>query len=171
MNLGQNVGMRRVLAGLLLVSTVLPAAPSFAAPRDQVSLPSRPFTRVGTLVIARLKLTTPIFLGLTDAIFDAGVGQWPGTAKPGRAGNLVIGGHRTGGMMPFLNIGKIRKGDKIKVIVGKQTYVYTVTRSRIIKPTDVSITKQTRGATLTLFTCHPPHSIKTRFVVQASLGT
>lgn len=130
---------------------------------------ARPFRQIGVLVVPRLKLRTPIYLGITDDIFDVGVGQWPGTAKPGKPGNIVLGGHRTGAMMPFLNIDKMRKGDKIRVIVGRKTFTYTVTTKRIIKPTDVSITRQTATATLTLFTCHPPHSIKQRYVVRATL--
>lgn len=111
-----------------------------------------------------------MYMGSSDAIFDVGLGQWPGTPKPGQKGNVVIGGHRTGGRMPFINIDKMRKGDVIKVIVGKKTWVYKVTSKKIVKPNNMTILKQTTNATLTLYTCHPPHSIKMRYIVRAALS-
>lgn len=184
--------MRRILAGIVSLSVLACAGASVASARAtndtmhaqpvmsptgrtaavvtfSIARPTRPFKQIGILVVPRLKLRSPIYLGITDAIFDVGVGQWPGTARPGRAGNTVIGGHRTGGMMPFLKIDTIRKGDKIKVIVGTKTFTYTVTTTRIISPQDVTITRQTKTPTLTLFSCHPPHSIQKRYVVRAAL--
>lgn len=181
--------MRRLLPGIFLALVIAPGASVAIASGGLTATPSanstsvatvgraaviekvpaRPFKLVGTLLIPRLKLRSPIYFGITDAIFDVGIGHWPGTAKPGKPGNTVLGGHRTGGMMPFLNIQRMKKGDVIVVKVAKKTYRYKVTKTKIVKPTDTWITKQSKNATLTLFACHPPHSIKQRYIVQATL--
>lgn len=126
--------------------------------------------KIGTLSIPRLRLRMPIYRGITMNVFDAGMGYWPGTAKPGQLGNMVIGGHRTGGSMALYHIDKMRSGDTIVVTARGKTYRYKVTGHRIVKPKDVWITKQSRRArTLTLFACHPLHSIAKRYIVSAVL--
>lgn len=125
--------------------------------------------RIGTISIPRLKVVQPIINGVSDAVFDRGVGHWPGTPLPGEAGNMVLGGHRTGGMRPFYDIQKLVAGDRILVTRAGRTYTYVVTRSRIVKPTATWILRQTEASTLTLFTCHPRGSIRQRFIVTAAL--
>lgn len=177
--------MRRLIPGVLIACVLMPSVARATAHPESTSFPAsgrpvasaarvvehpaRPGRPIGTLVVPRLKLRAPIYSGITDDIFDIGLGHWPGTARPGKPGNVVIGGHRTGGKMPFVNIDKMRKGDKIRVIIGRKTYTYTVTSKKITKPTNMSITDQTTKPTLTLFTCHPPHSIKLRYIVRAAL--
>ena len=108
-------------------------------------------------------------MGITDDVFDRGVGQWPGSAKPGTRGNLVLGGHRTSAQRPFSNIDKLRRGDIISISVGVKTLKYVVTGHSIVKPTAVWITKQTPNATLTIFSCHPKGKTTSRYVVRAVL--
>lgn len=129
------------------------------------------YRRVGTLSISKLKVTSPIYMGITDDVFDRGVGQWPGTAKPGTRGNLVLGGHRTSAQRQFADIDRLRGGDVILISVGARTHKYVVTGHMIVKPTSVWITDQTNTATLTLFSCHPKGKVTSRYVVRAVLQT
>ena len=108
---------------------------------------------------------------ITDDVFNRGVGHWPGTAKPGARGNLVLGGHRTSAKREFADIDRLRGGDIISISVGAKTHRYVVTGHMIVKPTSVWITEQTRSATLTLFSCHPKGKITSRYVVRAVLQT
>ena len=108
-------------------------------------------------------------MGISDAVFDRGVGQWPGTPSPGKKGNLVLGGHRTSGNAPFINIHLLKSGDIISIIVNKKTFKYKVTGHSIVKPSAVWITKQTPTPTLTLFSCHPIGKVTNRYVVRAVL--
>lgn len=110
-------------------------------------------------------------MGITDDVFDRGVGQWPGTAKPGTRGNLVLGGHRTSAQRQFADIDRLRGGDVILISVGVRTHKYVVTGHMIVKPTSVWITDQTNTATLTLFSCHPKGKVTSRYVVRAVLQT
>jgi sortase A len=134
-------------------------------------MPSKQWVSTATLIVPRLKLNMPIYVGITLDVFDHGIGQWPGTAAPGQAGNLVLGGHRTSWKRPFYNIDQLKSGDPIMVVSKGVTYTYTVTGHRIVKPTDTWIIKQTPTATLTLFACNPRGKITQRYVVSASLSS
>ncbi len=158
----------KIFAGSVCIFlSVLPAASSSATP----SVVSKPYTKIGILTIPALRVTSPIYLGITDDVFDKGVGQWPGSARPGRFGNLVLGAHRTSSPRPFSNIDSLRGGDFIFISVGTKRYKYVVTGHSIVKPTSMWITDPTRSATLTLFSCHPKGSVKSRYVVRAVLTT
>ncbi|MDP4928226.1 MAG: class E sortase [Ilumatobacteraceae bacterium] len=160
------------LAALFLVSLVSLTA---VVPTSSVNATSlnnaKTYKRVGTLSISKLKVTSPIYLGVTDDVFNRGVGHWPGTAKPGARGNLVLGGHRTSAKREFADIDRLRGGDIISISVGTKTHRYVVTGHMIVKPTSVWITEQTRSATLTIFSCHPKGKITSRYVVRAVLQT
>ena len=108
-------------------------------------------------------------MGITDDVIDRGVDQWPGTAKPGTRGNLVLGGHRTSAQRQFADIDRLRGGDVILISVGARTHKYVVTGHMIVKPTSVWITEQTTSATMTLFSCHPKGKVTSRYVVRAVL--
>ncbi|MFI0462347.1 MAG: sortase [Ilumatobacteraceae bacterium] len=155
-----------VLVGSLFVLTTV--LPTYSV--DATSLiPTKTYKRIGTLTISKLNVTAPIYVGITNDVFDRGVGQWPGSAQPGAYGNLVIGGHRTSARRPFSNIDQLRSGDIISISVGTKTYKYVVTGHSIVKPTSVWITEQTKSATLTMFSCHPKGKVTSRYVVRAVL--
>lgn len=156
-------------------TTTIYAGPPTLAPGESLPVPEaippedvvEPEVLIGELVIPALLLTQPIFKGVTLPTLDKGVGYWPGTAMPGRVGNVVLGGHRTSKQKPFRNIDVLVPGDEVYVTTADGTFVYAVTGTKIIEPTDVWIIDQTESATLTLFACHPPHSTKQRIAVFA----
>jgi sortase A len=156
-------------------TTTVYAGPPTLAPNESLPVPEavppedvvEPEVLIGELVIPALLLTQPIFKGVTLPTLDKGVGYWPGTAMPGRVGNVVLGGHRTSKQKPFRNIDLLVPGDEVYVTTADGTFVYAVTGTQIIEPTDVWIIDQTESATLTLFACHPPHSVKQRIAVFA----
>lgn len=155
-----------IFAGLICVFLSLIPTSSISATPGTIA---KRYQQIGTIKIPTLHLNSPIFLGITNAVFDRGVGQWPGSAKPGKAGNVVLGAHRTSKPRPFRNINKLRSGDVILISVGKKTFKYVVTGHAIVKPKSVWITDETRTATLTLFSCHPIGSVTSRYVVRAVL--
>ncbi len=122
-----------------------------------------------TIRIAKINVTSPVYMGISMSVFAKGVGQWPGTPRPGQLGNIVLGGHRTSGKKPFADIDKLVKGDIITLTSRGVTYRYAVTGSLVVKPTALWITDPTPNATLTLFACHPKGKTTQRYVVRASL--
>jgi sortase A len=98
---------------------------------------------------------------------DKGPGHWPGTALPGRLGNVVVAGHRVSHDRPFYDIDKLKKGDEIVFTIDGGTYVYLVTKLEIVDPDALWIVSQTPTKTATLFACHPKGSTKKRIVAFA----
>lgn len=126
-----------------------------------------PEVLLGTMEIPALMMSSPIYEGITDPTFDRGVGWWPGTARPGEPGNVVLGGHRTSAPRPFRYLEKLVPGDEIVFTLDSGTFVYRVTRTEVVTPDAMWIVDQTPAATATLFACHPPGSTKERIVVFA----
>jgi sortase A len=156
-------------------TTTVYAGPPTLAPGESLPVPEaippedfvEPEVIIGELVIPALLLTQTMYRGVTLPTLDKGVGYWPGTAMPGRVGNVVLGGHRVSKQKPFRNIDLLVPGDEIYLTTNEGTFVYAVTGTQIIEPTDTWIINQSESATLTLFACHPPHSTKQRIAVYA----
>lgn len=169
--------MRRLAIAVLGCAFLTPApvasaesrpAPIFEEAAPRVSLPTK---SIGRIVIPKIKVTAPIFTGITMNIFDKGVGHWPGTPAAGKPGNIVLGGHRTAATRPFADIDKLKSGDIIELHRGGRVHKYRVTGHLIVKPTALWITDQTPSATLTLFACHPKGKTTQRYVIRAALVT
>jgi sortase A len=156
-------------------TTTIYAGPPTLAPGESIPVPAglppddlvEPEVIIGELVIPALLLTQTIYKGVTLPTLDKGVGYWPGTAMPGHVGNVVLGGHRVSKKKPFRNIDLLNPGDEIYITTAEGTFVYAVTGTQIVEPTETWIINQSETATLTLFACHPPHSTKQRIVVFA----
>jgi sortase A len=156
-------------------TTTVYSGPPTLAPGESVPVPEglppddfvEPEVIIGELVIPALLLSQTIYKGVTLPTLDKGVGYWPGTAMPGHVGNVVLGGHRVSKKKPFRNIDVLVPGDEIYLTTAEGTFVYAVTGTQIVEPTETWIIDQGETATLTLFACHPPHSTKQRIVVFA----
>ena len=156
-------------------TTTVYAGPPTLAPGESLPVPEaippedfvEPEVIIGELVIPALLLTQTMYRGVTMPTLDKGVGYWPGTAMPGHVGNVVLGGHRVSKQKPFRNIDLLVPGDEIYLTTDEGTFVYAVSGTQIIEPTDTWIINQSESATLTLFACHPPHSTKQRIAVYA----
>ena len=88
---------------------------------------------------------------------------------PARSGNAAIAGHRTTYLHPFYNLNELVPGDPITIVTLQGIFLYHVTGSLAVPPTDVSVVDQTRTPTLTLTTCNPRYSASQRLVVHARL--
>lgn len=124
---------------------------------------------VANVRIPAIGVTSPLLRGIGDNVLAKGLGLWPGTGKIGQPGNAVIAGHRTSHTRPLVDIHKLKKGDSIIFTTSQGVAEYRVTKSQIVKPNAMWITRPTKAATITLFACHPPHSIAYRWVVFAKL--
>jgi len=68
--------------------------------------------------------------GTTDGDLDRGPGHYVSSQLPGQIGNFAVAGHRVGKGEPFLNLDKLRPGDKIVVQTASNWYVYSVLGSQ-----------------------------------------
>lgn len=103
-----------------------------------------------------------------------GPDHYGATALPGQAGNAVIIGHSS--EVPwapgkykfvFTMLDKLSVGDRIYVNYKGTRYIYRVSGSKVIQPTDMSVLAPTKTPQLTLITCTPVGTSKNRLVVTA----
>jgi sortase A len=130
-----------------------------------------PHIVVGSIEIPKLGLSVPLNQGISLVSIDRGPSHWPGTALPGDVGNAVIAGHRVTHSRPFRHIDDLVAGDEIIFVVDGVRSVYHVTGHEVVTPDATWIVNQTADPTATLFACHPPGSVKYRYVVRAALAS
>jgi len=156
---------------MFLPSTTLAPQESepIAPPVDAYA--SEPVIEMGTISIPKLGVSMTMYEGIRMTTLDYGPGHWPGTALPGQAGNVVVGGHRTSKHAVFRNVHQLVAGDEIVFDDDRGRHVYRVSRVEIVEPSAVWIVNPTETPTATLFACHPPGSTRQRIVVFADLVT
>ena len=98
-------------------------------------------------------------------------GQYVGTAAPGEAGNVVIGGHvaRRGATGIFAALPKVVAGDVVEVYRGDSVYRYSITEIKVVAADATDVMSPTQEATLTLITCFPEDNYAERLVVVGKL--
>ena len=97
------------------------------------------------------------------------------SARPGEKGNFVLSGHSSSDWLDkgdykfiFVRLDQMNEGDTIYVNYNSVRYVYTVTKTQIVKPTDVSALQiGTDKPRITLITCMPVGTANTRLLVFA----
>ena len=125
---------------------------------------------VGRIEVPRLRMSALAREGVDVRTLRGSVGHVPGTALPGAPGNAAFAAHRDTFFSP---LARIRNGDDVIVTTPGGVHRYTVVRTRIVTPSDVSVLRSTDRPQLTLVTCYPfdyVGSAPQRFIVQAELA-
>ena len=107
--------------------------------------------------------------GTDAADLRKGPGHYPGTGLPGTGRTVAIAGHRTTYLAPFKPIDRLRRRDRITIRMPYGRFAYEVTRTRIVEPTAVWVTRDVGREQLVLTACHPLYSAAQRIVVFAAL--
>ncbi len=142
-----------------------PAAGTMPAPAETAPGPN---SVIGRLEIPRLKLSVMVREGADEATLRRAVGHIPGTALPGKLGNVGLAGHRD---TFFRALRDIRENDSIEFQTTSGAYRYVVESTKIVTPRDVSVLAASGGENLTLVTCYPFYyvgSAPKRFIVRAA---
>jgi sortase A len=137
---------------------------------DQTQAEAPPAMRsvIGRLEIPRLNLSVMVREGADESTLSRAVGHIPGTALPGKMGNVGLAGHRD---TFFRALRNIREDDAIEFETTHGAYRYIVKSTKIVTPRDVSVLEASGGEDLTLVTCYPFYyvgSAPKRFIVHAS---
>jgi len=98
-----------------------------------------------------------------------GVAQHLGTANPGDAGNVVLSAHNDIFGELFRDLDQLKPGDEIRLSTATRDFVYRVTGTEIVGPTDVQVMEATARPTVTLISCYPYLVDNKRIVVFAEL--
>jgi sortase A len=124
---------------------------------------------VGVIDIPKIDLNMVVVEGTGTAQLQQGPGHYPGTPLPGQQGNVAIAGHRTTYLHPFYNLNELVPGDSILLTTVQGAFLYQMTTSQVVSPSDVAVVDDTTSPQLTLTTCNPRYSASTRLVVHAAL--
>jgi LPXTG-site transpeptidase (sortase) family protein len=122
---------------------------------------------LGSVSIPRVGVSSVILEGTDDRTLALSVGHIPGTAVPGREGNIALAGHRD---TFFRGLQNIRNRDDILLTTLTGTQLYEVESTRVVSPDDMYVLDDIGRPLLTLVTCYPFHYIGSapkRFIVQA----
>ncbi|MDR0887483.1 MAG: sortase [Candidatus Nomurabacteria bacterium] len=137
-----------------------------------------------TLYIPKLNVTAPLILGAANdeksqnKAMENGVAQFsiPGAnAMPGQVGNLAIAGHSSNDLFTpgkykfiFARLEQLSQGDTIYLDYGGTRYVYKITRTEEVQPTESNkLALRTDRPMLTLITCTPVGTALRRLLVFA----
>ena len=119
--------------------------------------------------IQAINVDAPVVQGDSWDQLKKGVGQHIGSSDPGQAGNVVLSAHDDVFGEIFRNLDRLQPGDQVLVYTAQQQFVYIVTSSQIVAPTQVDVMNPTSAPTLTLISCYPYMVDKSRIVVFAKL--
>jgi sortase A len=128
-------------------------------------------TNGNRLIIPAMLLNTPINEGSQNAALSKGLWRIPTTSTPNKGGNTVIIGHRFTYTNPegvFYNLNKVQVGDEIGIFWQGKRYLYTVTKTEVVSPSDTAIQDSSSSTEVTLYTCTPLWIPKNRLVVIAT---
>lgn len=126
-----------------------------------------PGDAIGEIKMDRIDSSYFVVEGTDQESLRKGPGHYPKTPLPGERGTVAIAGHRTTYGAPFRHIDRLRPGDRIALEMPYATFTYAVQRTRIVPPTQVSVTRPVGYRRLVLSACHPLYSAAQRIVVFA----
>ncbi len=119
--------------------------------------------------IPALNVDAPIVQGDGWEQLKKGVGQYIGSADPGRDGNVVLSAHNDVYGELFRYLDRLAPGDQIIISTRQRQYIYIVDRTILVEPTAVEVMASTGSPTVTLISCYPYLVDKQRIVVFARL--
>ena len=126
----------------------------------------------GVIDIPKIRLKSPIVEGVALENLQFAIGHFPGTAKLGQKGNVVLAGHRSYTFGSFFSrIDELVAGDTIYLEGISGRYQYQVYDHFLVLPSDVSVLEippdRKNEAILTLITCHPVYNPTHRLIIRA----
>jgi sortase A len=84
-------------------------------------------------------------------VLNRGPGHYPGTPWPGQPGNVGVAGHNTF----WLSFSHLKPGDRVEIQTEHGLYVYEISGSKVVSPSDRTVLAATGDHRLTLTTCYP----------------
>ncbi len=155
-------------AGSLPAAQQTPTAGATAAPAATPGPTPNSPTGV-RIIIPTIGVDAPMVEGDNWETLKTGIGHRPGSAWPGQAGNAVLSAHNDVYGSIFRELPSLQPGALVYVHTPTGVFRYEVAGSRVVLPSDTSVTKPTDEPTLTLITCYPPFIDTHRFIVTARL--
>ena len=123
----------------------------------------------GRIRIPRMGVNLVLVNGTDHDTLKKGPGRDGRTFMPGENRLIYIAGHRTTYGAPFSHIDRLHSGDRVTIEVPYGTFIYAVTRHRIVKATDLSVLRSPKHEVVELQACHPRFFASHRYIAYARL--
>lgn len=157
-------------------TTDLAALRSLESERKRMAFLARALRRdaqagdaTGRIRIPRIDANLVVVKGTDTVSLRKGPAFYEDNPLPGTPGTVAVAGHRTTYGAPFRKIDKLRPKDEIVVEMPYGRFVYKVEKTRIVKPTELSVVRRVSFDRLVLSACHPLYSAAKRIIVFARL--
>lgn len=112
------------------------------------------YTPIAIMEIPSIKLKQPVVEGITEDVIKYFLGKFPDSAMPGEVGNFSVAGHRVSDFTDaFINLYKVKPGDKVIVTTKSGKYTYEVEESFIVEPEQVEVLDTADYEKITMITC------------------
>ena len=119
--------------------------------------------------IPAINIDAPIVQGDGWEQLKKGVGQHLGSPNPGEVGNLVLSAHNDVYGEIFRYLDQLQPGDEITIFTQQRQYIYVISGTQVVEPTQVEVMASTNNPTTTLISCYPYLKDNQRIVVFANL--
>ncbi len=137
-------------------------------------------SRLSDIIIPSIGVKAPVIyessVNETNIAYDlrSGVVHYGTTALPGEKGNVAIFGHSSGltwapgnYKFVFTLLNKLQPGQQISLDYKGVRYVYVVTDSEIVAPSDMRVLDSNGASQLSLITCTPVGTSRNRLIIHA----
>ena len=127
---------------------------------------------IGRIRVPRMGLNMILVNGTDHDTLKKGPGRDAAHVHAGREpARSTSPGHRTTYLAPFSHIDALRSGDRVTLEVPYGTFVYRVTRHRIVPSTDLSVLRSPRHEVVELQACHPRFFASHRYIAYATAAS
>ncbi len=112
--------------------------------------------KYGQIACEEMGLSTPLYYGDTEAIFEKGAGQYSGnevsSGIPGEGKAIIVGGHD---LTFFAPLADAKRGQIIEITTSYGEFSYEITDTKIANYDDTSAYTGFDDETLVMYTCYP----------------
>jgi sortase A len=124
---------------------------------------------IGRIAVPRLHLNMVVVDGTDEGSLEKGPGRDLRSFMPGEGRLVYIAGHRTTFLAPFSHIERLKRGDRVTLQMPYATFVYRITRHRIVAADDLSVLRSHGREVVALQACHPRFFASHRYIAYARL--
>ncbi len=137
--------------------------------RAQIPIPTPGPEQAVRIQIPAINVDAPVVQGDGEEQLKKGVGQFIGSANPGKKGNLILSAHNDIFGEIFRELDLLEPGDEVIVYSAQRAYTYVVANTLVVDPLRVDVMDPTNNPTITLISCYPYLIDDQRIIVQGNL--
>ena len=104
---------------------------------------------IAVLDIPAYGIRGQIVEGTDDETLKNYIGKFEGSAEPGQIGNFALAAHNE----IFRNLHKVQVGDRIVIVTKTHEYIYSVTSTTVVDPSQTEVLDWSNKREITCITC------------------